>query len=49
VTIARLYAIRRVVLTLLRMIEEELRERGELCESVDLRRLTIGGTLHPDE
>lgn len=49
VTIARLQAFRRILLTLLRMVEEELCERGALRESVDLRRLTIGGIVRPDE
>jgi hypothetical protein len=37
VTIARLQAFRRILLTLLRMIEEELYTRGALREMVDPR------------
>jgi len=49
VTIARLHAFRRILLTLLRMVEEELCERGALRESTDIRSLTISGTLYRDE
>jgi len=49
VTIVRLQAFRRILLTLLRMVEEELCERGAMRESVDLHRLTISDRMITDE
>ena len=48
-TIARLHAFRRILLTLLRMVEEDLYQRGALRENADPRPLAPSAILRTDE
>ena len=48
-SIARLHAFRRILLTLLRMIEEDLYARGALRELADPRAFVQRDTVYPDD